>query len=165
MFTQGKGETALSIIESGSSSALLEPLINALNRSGLKTSVSENYRKDIWRKLIVNAVINPVTAVLSLQNRHIADSVYLRDLAEMIISESVKAAAADGIYFDTDEIRDAVFTIAVKTGENRSSMLQDIENRRKTEIDYISGAAADKSGRIRYYSFCEQGYAEYSQST
>ena len=63
----------------------------------------------------------------------------------MIISESVKAAEADGIKLDYGEMRNTVFSVAEKTGLNRSSMLQDVENRRKTEIDFISGSAADKA--------------------
>ena len=141
----GRGKTALSIIEKNTDNSKLLPLLELLNSCSITASISDDFKKDIWRKLIVNAVINPVTAVLRLQNRYVSESVYLRNLADMIIRESVKAAEKDKVYFDIEEIRSTVFSIAQKTGSNRSSMLQDIENRRKTEIDYISGTAADKA--------------------
>ena len=141
----GRGKTSFSIIKENADNSPLEPLIKMLNSSGFETALTEDYRHDIWKKLIVNAAINPLTAALRLENRYISESVYLREIAEMIILESVEAAAADGISLDYEEIRNTVFSVSEKTGLNRSSMLQDIENRRKTEIDYISGAAADKA--------------------
>jgi 2-dehydropantoate 2-reductase len=139
----GKGKTSVSMITSDRSR--LNPLINALNRSGLNAEISSDFRKDIWRKLIINAAINPVTAVMKLQNKYICESEYLRAVSDLIIEEAVKTAEAEGIYFNPDEIKAEVYSVAQKTGENRSSMLQDIENSRKTEIDFISGAVADKA--------------------
>ncbi len=141
----GKGKTSFSIIDAGNDNKKLGQLITMLNNGGIDTSRADNYRRDIWKKLIVNAAINPLTAVLRVKNISVSESPCLRNLAEMIISESVKAAEADGIFFDYEEIRENVFNIAEKTAENRSSMLQDIENKRKTEIDYISGTAADRA--------------------
>lgn len=138
----GRGKTALSMIDSRSNSKLM-PLIDALNSCGLEAALTDSFRKDIWKKLIINAAVNPLTAVLKLENRYISESVYLRNITEMIIRETVKAAESDGIFFDIDDITNTVYTVAEKTGRNRSSMLQDIENCRKTEIDFISGAAAE----------------------
>ena len=145
----GKGKTSVSMIDSSSDSSPLYPLIDALNRSALDAEISSDFRKDIWKKLIINAAINPVTAVMKLQNRYISQSEYLRAVSDLIIEEAVKTAAAEGIHFNLDEIKSSVYNIAEKTGENRSSMLQDIENKRKTEIDFISGAVAQ---RAEYFS-------------
>ena len=133
---------ALSMIDSRSNSKLM-PLIDALNSCGLEAALTDSFRKDIWKKLIINAAVNPLTAVLKLENRYISESVYLRNITEMVVRETVKAAESDGIFFDIDDITNTVYTVAEKTGRNRSSMLQDIENCRKTEIDFISGAAAE----------------------
>ena len=141
----GRGKTSFSIIDKNGNNSVLEPILQMLNSSGIETSLTDNYRNDIWKKLVVNAAINPLTAALKLQNRHISESPYLREVAEMIILESIEAAGADGINLDYEEIKNTVFSVAEKTGLNRSSMLQDIENKRKTEIDFISGAAADKA--------------------
>jgi 2-dehydropantoate 2-reductase len=141
----GKGKTSVSMIVSASDRSRLNPLINVLNRSGLDADISSDFRKDIWRKLIINAAINPVTAVMKLQNRYISESKYLRAVSDLLIEESVKTAEAEGIYFNPDEIKSSVYSVAEKTGENRSSMLQDIENSRKTEIDFISGAIAERA--------------------
>ena len=141
----GSGITAVSIIGRNPDNSKLEGFLKMLNKSGIETVITGNYRHDIWKKLVVNSAINPLTAALRLQNRFVSESPYLRNLAEMIIKESVKAAEADGIILEYEEIRNTVFSVAEKTGLNRSSMLQDIENGRKTEIDFISGSAADKA--------------------
>lgn len=144
----GRGKTSISMIDSSaegtSDNTKIGPLIGALNKSDLHTCVSSNFRKDIWRKLIINAAINPVTAVMKLQNRCISESKYLRIVSDLIIEEAVKTAKAEGIHFNLDEIKSSVYSIAEKTGGNRSSMLQDIDNKRKTEIDFISGTIAEK---------------------
>ncbi len=139
----GKGKTLISIIKENPDNSKLKSLIKIFNRSGIETDITKNYRHDIWKKLIINAAINPVTAVLGFKNKAVSESPYLGKLTEMIIKDAVKGARAAGIKIDYNEIRETVFSTAEKTGENYSSMLQDIKNKRKTEIDYISGAIAD----------------------
>ncbi|GAY25155.1 hypothetical protein ATG_03580 [Desulfurococcaceae archaeon AG1] len=95
----------------------------------------EPYR---WLKLVVNAVINPITALLEVRNKAIADSELLRTLATMVCEEVRRIAGVKGIEFPRDPCRE-VFEVAIKTGDNISSMLSDLARCRKTEIDFING--------------------------
>ena len=144
----GKGITELSMIDPYGSPEKLEKFISVLNTCGLETSEADDYRRLIWKKLIINAAINPVTAVTHLRNRYISGSPFLRNISEKIAEEAVRIAALEDIHFDIDEIKKTVYRVAEKTGDNRSSMLQDIENKRKTEIDFISGAITDAAAKF-----------------
>ena len=98
----------------------------------------EPYR---WLKLVVNAVINPITALLEVRNKTIADNEHLRTLATMVCKEVERIARVRGIEFPRDPCHE-VFEIAIKTGDNISSMLSDLIRCRKTEIDFINGYIA-----------------------
>ena len=141
----GKGRTEISFIDNNRDTEKIKTLIDIFNSSKLSSELNNNYKYLIWKKLIINAAINPLTAITRLKNRYIAESEYMRSLSEKIVDESVKIAAGENIIFNSDEMKKIVFSTAEKTGNNKSSMLQDIEADRKTEIDYISGALADSA--------------------
>jgi 2-dehydropantoate 2-reductase len=100
------------------------------------------YRSDIltalWAKLSVNAVINPLTALHDIQNKHIADAEF-EQTRRKICHEFTLVANAYGFNFDEDEVLKSVLSVAKATGENYSSMHQDIAHGRQTEIDAING--------------------------
>ncbi|MCQ2604026.1 MAG: 2-dehydropantoate 2-reductase [Spirochaetia bacterium] len=139
----GHGITSISMLSGDN--AELEPLVTSLNHAGLKAEINPDHIKAIWKKLIINAVINPLTAIAEVKNIQVSSSPYLRSAGEEIIKECVLCSQAEGINLTYDEMHDAVFSVAEKTGSNRSSMLQDILAGRKTEIDFISGAI-EKTG-------------------
>jgi len=108
----------------------------------LREKSSIHYSRDIShmliKKLICNAVINPITAIYSIQNK---DVHRYNALAEAIIEEGLliaKRTIGDPLTYS--EVHDYVSSVIEKTGNNRSSMLQDIENKKKTEIEFINGA-------------------------
>jgi len=94
----------------------------------------------VWRKVAVNASMNPTTAILRYTNAQLlADAVATR-LVDAIASEVGRVATASGVPLGEHDVRNAWRAIAEVTGSNRSSMLQDIEAKRATEIDAICGA-------------------------
>ncbi|MBI2658162.1 2-dehydropantoate 2-reductase [Candidatus Woesearchaeota archaeon] len=107
---------------------------------GLNGYVSENIRQDMWKKLILNCVLNPVSAILKVENRYIADE-RLNPLKGMIAEECAAVAKKDGISFDVDFVKE--INEAIKDSRNISSMQQDIIKGKKTEIDYLNGAVAE----------------------
>ena len=92
----------------------------------------------IWRKLAVSAAINGLTALGGFLNGAIASDNALLDAAETISEEVVSVARASGI--ELGGMRRVILETAVATADNRSSMLQDLDAGRPTEVDVIHGA-------------------------
>jgi 2-dehydropantoate 2-reductase len=108
-----------------------------LSGSGLDGRVSDDIKREIWRKLIFNCVINPITAIIGTEVGGIADS-KLDPWKQLVVDECVRVAAADGVAFDVDFVP----TIAEVFGGARTiaSMRQDLIKGKQTEIDHMNGA-------------------------
>ena len=107
---------------------------------GLDISVSNDVRVLIWRKLLVNMSINPLTMLLEVKNGFIQTDRHSWDIVRQIIDEGLTVAKADGVEFDREEILDLVRKICVLTHSGCSSMYQDRIHKRRTEIDFINGS-------------------------
>ncbi len=116
-------------------------IASALEAAGLEALVVEDAEPWRWDKLVVNAAINPVTAVLGATNSIVYENPYAKQLALAAAQEAAAVAEIVGVKLPRNPV-EAVIETAKATRSNRSSMLQDIEARRKTEIDYINGAVA-----------------------
>lgn len=108
--------------------------------SGLDGRVSENIKVDVWRKLIFNCVINPLTSIIGAEVGAIAD-IRLDPIKTLVIDECLSVARAEGIAFDDDSAA-FVETIGQVFGSspNTASMRQDLIMGRPTEIDFMNGA-------------------------
>ncbi|CAA0109631.1 2-dehydropantoate 2-reductase [Halioglobus japonicus] len=93
----------------------------------------------LWSKLAVNCIINPLTAVSGCRNGELARSSELSAQVEALCSEVADISRAAGFDNIAEKLRPAVSAVIAGTADNRSSMLQDIERGRQTEIDYITG--------------------------
>jgi len=114
-------------------------LADYLSRHGVPTVVSENIWRDLWFKLMVNSVINPLTAIMRVKNKNLLEVPSVDLLIRSILSEIISVAKLHGHEFDFDECYEKVIKIIKDSGDNKSSMLQDIENNRRTEIDNLNG--------------------------
>ena len=101
----------------------------------------------VWRKLAVNAAINPVTALAGAPNRAIRENADLQRACRLLASEAVAVAAARGLALDEQQLMQAINDVAEATGDNRSSMLVDLEHGMRTEIDAINGAIVKEAQR------------------
>ena len=137
----GKGKTAIGMAGSNKEKTRIEPLITAFEKGGFKSFHTDDPKKMIWEKLAINTSINPITAILKVNNGAIPESAHLKDLARAITKEvcAVASAGNNNIELDPDETYNTVIEVAKNTKANRSSMLQDILAARKTEIENISG--------------------------
>ncbi len=120
----------------------IKRLATELSRYGLTAQAVETVFPGMLQKLAVNAVINPLTALLGVRNGEIIRISFLHPLIERLLDECLIAIKELGITIELEELRRAVHRVATLTSKNKSSMLQDIERRRDTEIDYINGAVA-----------------------
>ena len=125
----------------------LRQIATTLSGANIPTSAVDDIHRWVWRKLAVNAAINPVTALAGVPNRAVRDNQDLQDACQLLASEATAVANARGLALDTQEILNAVNEVATATGDNRSSMLVDLENDLRTEIDAINGAIVREARR------------------
>lgn len=137
----GAGLTRLGLLAPApaAGSGLLARTVALLNGAGLATRITSEPLKHVWAKLFVNVGINGLTALLRCPNGQLLASPETRERMSQAVREAEAVALASGIPIDEDPVA-ATFRVCEATRNNISSMLQDIRNRRRTEIDAINGA-------------------------
>ncbi len=136
-----KGDTTIGPFEpSPTPLEEVKRLAEACTRAGLPTEAVADARGPQWRKLIFNAATNPVGALTGLTHGRVCEDPSLRRLVTGLVDEGKAVAAAQGISLDADpeELIDHAARPEVAY-DHKASMLQDIEARRETEIDYLNG--------------------------
>ncbi len=106
------------------------------NESGLLTRTSQNFIFELWQKLILNCVVNPLTAILRVRNNQICVPI-LKDLRQLIIEECVKVGKAESIILPANLLE--TLDKSIQSYNNFSSMYNDVMNGKKTEIDFLNG--------------------------
>ncbi len=134
----GFGETIIGELD-GKETERIKTIATALTSVGIETNVSKNINTEIWTKGIVNAAINPLTALTGLKNGYLLTIPNLTRLLEATCRECITVAHKAGIDLVESEVIEKTKNVARLTQENRSSMLQDIERGKRTEIDAING--------------------------
>lgn len=127
----------------------IRDIATALSLSGLRTVAVADIHRWVWRKLAVNAAINPLTALAGVPNAMVSTDPGLRSAAATLAAEVVAVANAIDVPLDLSEVLGAVDEVARATGTNRSSMLVDLEAGIRTEIDAINGAVVSEAKRLR----------------
>jgi 2-dehydropantoate 2-reductase len=115
-------------------------LADACTRGGMPTSAVADARGPQWRKVIFNASTNPIGALTGLTHGRVCERPDLRALVSGLVDEGKAVAGAQGIVLDADpeELIDHAAKPEVAYN-HKASMLQDVEARRTTEIDYLNG--------------------------
>ena len=135
----GTGEILLALPHGrGPSDDCIRLFEQLLRGAGFQVRLSPEFDRDVWRKLLVNAAINPLTAVRRVVNGALLEGEAHRT-ALALLGEACTAARAAGFDFTEDEAVREFERVARATAQNRSSMLQDLDRGRPTEIDAISG--------------------------
>jgi 2-dehydropantoate 2-reductase len=121
----------------------VERLAEACTRAGLPATAVADARGPQWRKVIFNAATNPVGALTGLTHGRVCEDPALRRLVSGLVDEGKAVAAAQGITLDADpeELIDHAARPEVAY-DHKASMVQDVEARRPTEIDYLNGGIA-----------------------
>jgi 2-dehydropantoate 2-reductase len=136
-----KGDTTLGPYEPKPAPiAEVELLAAACTRAGMPTSAVADARGPQWRKVIFNAATNPIGALTGLTHGRVCEDPELRRLVSCLVDEGKSVAAAQGIELDADP--EDLIDHAAKPEvayDHKASMLQDVEARRPTEIDYLNG--------------------------
>jgi len=132
----------------GGISPRLQQIAALLSRAGFATTAENEIAPLLWGKLIINAGINALSAITGLENGKLIECGETRTILEMAVSEAAKVAAALEIQLPYDDPVAEVTKVAIATAKNRSSMLQDLDAARITEIDAINGAIVREAARL-----------------
>lgn len=124
----------------------LGPLEAALRSANFQMEVVENAQSLIWGKLVINAAINPLTALLRVPNGELLERPPAREMMRTLARETAQVAEAEKIRLPFSDPIAAVEEVALKTAANHSSMLQDVLRGAPTEVDAICGAVV-KTGQ------------------
>jgi|WetSurMetagenome_2_1015567.scaffolds.fasta_scaffold14849_1 2-dehydropantoate 2-reductase len=123
----------------GTPSPRVRSVVELFLRAGFNTEASDRMEQLIWEKLHANVGINAVTALTGIRNGFIAETAVARELCRAAVEEAMLVARASGFEIGGDMF-EHVLAIARATARNRSSMGQDVDRRKRTEIDAINGA-------------------------
>jgi 2-dehydropantoate 2-reductase len=115
--------------------------------AGIPARVSADIRTELWAKAIVNTAINPLASLAGVSNGRLVRDKRLLALLERVAREAAMVARAEDVAVDAEEVVHRTILVARRTSSNRSSMLQDLDRRRRTEIDAITGAVVRASER------------------
>jgi 2-dehydropantoate 2-reductase len=135
-----KGDTTLGPYDERTPVEEVERLADACTRAGMPANAVEDARGPQWRKVIFNASTNPIGALTGLTHGRVCERPDLRALVTGLVDEGKAVAAAQGIELDADpeELIDHAARKDVAYF-HKASMLQDVEARRQTEVDYLNG--------------------------
>ena len=121
-------------------------VVDTFSNAGLNTKATKNIRGTVWLKTLINSGINPVGALTGMKNGELIQVPPIRRLIVKTIEEGVKVAEKSAVNLEEDPV-----TLTMKTAEltknNKNSMLQDVLNNRRTEIDFINGAISKYGSR------------------
>ncbi|MAJ46148.1 MAG: hypothetical protein CBC35_02480 [Planctomycetes bacterium TMED75] len=112
--------------------------LEQLRAAGIDLSWTSGIQCQRWKKLAINAVINPLTVIHELTNGELATHSEARVMIDRMCGECVRIMESLGHSFSTDELRTSVLGVLELTARNRSSMLQDYHAKRsRNELDHI----------------------------
>jgi 2-dehydropantoate 2-reductase len=136
-----KGDTTFGPFEPRPASAgEIERLADACTRAGMPATAVADARGPQWRKVIFNASTNPIGALTGLTHGRVCEDAALRALVSGLVDEGKAVASAQAIELDADpeDLIDHAARPDVAY-DHKASMLQDVELRRPTEIDFLNG--------------------------
>ena len=142
----GVGLTTIGMWHNGEGD-MAEKVAAFFSKAGIETEVAPDVRSIVWGKLLINVGINAITALTGIKNGELLDLEATIALSRAAVEEAVRVAEAQNIGVRKDVV-DHVLEVARATGKNRSSMGQDVDNRRLTEIKAINGVVVKEAKRL-----------------
>jgi len=142
----GAGETIIGQAEAGTDKA--EKAASLFQQAGLEVKTTDNLAGIIWSKVLINVGINALTALLRVRNGSLLNYEGSRRVMAQAVKEAEAVVKAKGLQLIYPDALARVEEVARKTGENISSMLQDVRAKRRTEIDAINGAMVREAERL-----------------
>jgi 2-dehydropantoate 2-reductase len=144
----GKGNTFIGELD-GTPSDRLAAIAKTFNAAGIPVTPTTSVLKEIWSKLALNVVTLPTSASIRVSADRLLATGAMEQLMKALLQETVAVAQAQQIPLDFDERWQAISGLLGKLAPGtKGSMLQDVEKRRRTEIDVINGAIVEAGRRL-----------------
>lgn len=141
----GKGETSLGQFNGSDAPGWFTAFANSEEAFCWEADIAHS----LWRKLVINCAINPLTAIHRCRNGELLDNPEYRAQAARVCAELAAVCRARGEESLADQVQDTAFAVMRSTAQNQSSMLQDVLHKRPTEIDFISGYLCREAHRLQ----------------
>ena len=126
------------------------PFLTVFEKAGLNPSVCEDVSLLLWNKLLINVGINPLAALCGIKNGELLKENLFGEACEVML-EAARVARIEGVNIEPDEdLVETLRQVIISTSENECSMLQDVRNGRKTEIEMISGEVVRRGERAGF---------------
>lgn len=142
----GRGQTFLGPGQPGD--PVLERIVRAFKQAGFETRSADDIDALVWGKLIVNAGINALAALTRVRNGELLHCPGAVEVMAAAVTEAAGVAAAKGIVLPYPDPLERVQEVCRCTARNVASMLQDVLNRKTTEVAFINGAIAREGERL-----------------
>ncbi|ANS75128.1 hypothetical protein AWM70_11380 [Paenibacillus yonginensis] len=124
----------------------LEAFAVLLDQAGFSALMAKDIEREMFRKLLINAAINPLTAIWRIPNGELLASEERKAVLNKLIDEALEVLKRSGIPYDAD-IREQIMGICRATSGNISSMLADVQRGEETEVDFINGYLAQLASK------------------
>lgn len=142
---ENTGDGITHFAQSELDAATQEILENVFQHSKLQYKIHENADSVIWGKLLVNAGINALTAVLDVNNGFLTENEIAKKTMQLLASEVAEVTQKAGIVLPFENPAEQLMKVCAATASNTSSMRADVLRGAATEIEYINGAVVKKA--------------------
>lgn len=132
---------------SSPASRMVPALLAAFNNAGIPTQYTQDIRRELWRKLVINNAVNPLSALTGLDTRALTSHSEFSLVVYCLMQEAARAARADGVRLGKRDI-DEMFALIRDFDPIKTSMLVDREKRRPLELEAICGAVRVRSRHL-----------------
>lgn len=143
----GLGKTVIGELN-GALSSRLGDVTRVLKQTGFEIETTDKIVDTIWSKLALNVCTLPTSGLLRLFAHQLVEHNGVVELMRNLLHETVTVAKAQQIHLDEPERWEAITSLLQRAKGAKASMLQDIENRKRTEIDVINGAVVEAGRRL-----------------
>lgn len=141
----GTGSTAIAAVDPSSEDRAVS-VAGVLAEAGIEAQIGSNWLELVWHKLVINAAINPLAAVSDVANGRLVEDGGLRAMLVAAATEAGAVALAKGVRMG-DPAAEAE-AVCLRTSDNIASMLQDVRQQRRTEIDAITGVVVSEARKL-----------------
>ncbi|MDF2950356.1 MAG: ketopantoate reductase family protein [Sedimentibacter sp.] len=126
----------------------VQAVIDCFNESGIKNIVYPDMIRMVWKKFMLNVGVNQVTAVTGSPYGKVTSINTNLTLFKEAMIEVLTIAKASGIDLREEDIDEFVELMSHFSPNSKTSMLQDVEAKRKTEVDYFSGTVMEMGKKL-----------------
>jgi 2-dehydropantoate 2-reductase len=125
--------------ENAAPSERVREVKDLFDRAGIVSETPNDMIRTLWWKFMINVGINQTSAILGAPYGVFQQSPHARNLVDSAMREVTAIAAAAGVHIDEDDVKQWNEILSGLSPEGKTSMLQDVEARRKTEVEMLAG--------------------------